>query len=56
MIPCVYVHPRGGGVGTWFQLYPVVCVQKGRTWILFQLQGSETSENVSLRMGVKLAA
>ena len=39
-----------------FQLCPDVCVQKWRTWVLFQLQGSEMSENSSLRMGVKVAA
>ena len=26
------------------------------TWVLFQLQGSEMSENISLKMGVKIAA
>ena len=41
---------------TWFQLCPDVCVQKGRTWVLFELQGSEMNENISLKMGVKFAA
>ena len=27
-----------------------------RTWVLFQLQGIELSENISLKMGVKVAA
>ena len=45
--------PRGAA---WFILCPDVCVQKGRTWLLFQLQGSEMSENISLKMGVKFAA
>ena len=29
---------------------------EGHTRVLFQLQGSEMSENISLKMGVKFAA
>ena len=29
---------------------------EGHTWVLFQLQWSEMSENISLKMGVKFAA
>ena len=46
----------GGGGGTWFQLCPDVCVQKSRIWVLFELQRSEMSENISLKMYVKFAA
>ena len=45
--------PRGA---TWFRLCPDVCVQKWRTWVLFQLQRSEMSDNISLKMGVNFAA
>ena len=39
---------------TWFQLCPDVCPKVKD--ILFWLQGSEMSENISLIMGIKLAA
>ena len=45
---------RGGG-GTWFQLYPDVCVEKGRTWVPFRPQVSEMSDMISLKMGVNFA-
>ena len=41
---------------TWLQLCPDVCVQKWWTWVLFLLQGSEISDNISLKMVVKFAA
>ena len=43
------------GGATWFQFYPDVCVEKGRTWVLFQLQVSEMSGMISLKMGIKFA-
>ena len=46
----------GGGGATWFQLYPDVCVEKGRTWVPFRPQVSEMSDMISLRMGVNFAA
>ena len=50
-------HIRGGGGGrTWFQLCPDVCVQKCRTWVLFWFHGSEMSENISPKMGIKFGA
>ena len=45
----------GGGGATWFQLYPDVCVEKGRTWVPFRLQVSEMSDMISLKMGVNIA-
>ena len=36
----------GGGLGSKY-----VCVQKGGTLVLFWLQGSEMSENISFKMG-----
>ena len=50
------IGPESRGGATWFQLCPDVCVQKLRTSDLFQLQGSEMSEHISLKMGVKFAA
>ena len=46
----------GGGGATWFQLCPDVCVEKWRTWVPFQPQGSEMSATISLKTGVKFAA
>ena len=40
---------------TWFQLYPDVCVEKGRTWVPFRPQVSEMSDMISLKMGVNFA-
>ena len=45
--------PPGGA--TWFQLYPDVCVEKGRTWVPFRPQVSEMSDMTSLKMGVNFA-
>ena len=45
-----------GGRATWFQLCPDVRVQIERTWVLFQLDVSETSENISLKMRGKFHA
>ena len=39
------------GGATWFQLYPDVCVEKGRTWVPFRPQVSEMSDMISLKMG-----
>ena len=52
--------PGGGGGGgrggaTWFQLYPDLCVEKGRTWVPFRPQVSEMSDMISLKMGVNFA-
>ena len=33
-----------------------VCPKVKDIWVLFQLQGSDMSENISLKMGVKFAA
>ena len=33
-----------------------VCPKMKNIWVLFQLQGSEMSESISLKMGVKFAA
>ena len=46
------VGTPGRGGGTWFQLYPDVCVEKGRTWVRFRLRVSEMSDMISLKMGV----
>ena len=46
----------GGGGDLGLSLSRYVCVQKRRTWVLFGLQGSEMSENISLKMGLKFAA
>ena len=35
--------------------YQDVCVQKRRTWVIFWLQGSEMSKNISLKMGIQFA-
>ena len=43
------------GGATWFQLYPDVCVEKGRTWVPFRPQVSEMSDMISLKMGVNFA-
>ena len=48
------VHNAWGGA-TWFQLYPDVCVEKGRTWVPFRPQVSEMSDMISLNMGVNFA-
>ena len=54
LVKVLYTKTRGGGA-TWFQLYPDVCVEKRRTWVLFQLQVSEMSDMISLKMGIKFA-
>ena len=43
------------GGATWFQLYPDVCVEKGRSWVPFRPQVSEMSDMISLKMGVNFA-
>ena len=48
----LYYTPGGA---TWFQLYPDVCVEKGRTWVPFRPQVSEMSDMISLKMGVNFA-
>ena len=51
-------HPKvqtGPGGATWFQLYPDVCVEKGRTWVPFRPQVSEMSDMILLKMGVNFA-
>ena len=48
--------PGGRGGGDLVPTVAGVCVQKSRTWVPFQFQGSEMSENISLKMGVIFAA
>ena len=52
-ITLLFIHPMGV---TWLQLCRDVSFQKGRTWVLFWLQGSEMSECISRKMAVKFAA
>ena len=51
--PLLLVLDPGGA--TWFQLYPDVCVEKGRTWVPFRLQVSEMSDMILLKTGVNIA-
>ena len=45
----------GRGEGEVLGSNPVVCPKVKDIWVFFQPQGSEMSENISLKMGVKFA-
>ena len=45
-----------GGGGTWFQLCQRMCGSLSEGYGAYGLQGSEMIENISLKMGIKLAA
>ena len=53
---CLCVPGGGGGGGDLVPTMPRSVRPKKRTWVTFQLQGSEVSENISLKMGIEFAA